>query len=278
MHVCHTDVALPSQSLIKGICYPESYQFSSKATDWGCQHKKVARNLYETSMIEVHQDFKVNDSGLHISLDHPFIGASLDGYVSCVCCGEECLEIKCPYSNKDQFIFEAAENKKFCLETNGSEYCLSRKHPYYCQVQIQLNVCKKDYCDFYVWTEKDYHIEHIYPDAEFWSTCVRKSSQFLKLCLLPELVGKFYSRNASIIKSTSTCDEQEMKYCYCKKGEYGDMIECDNTNCPCQQFHYECIGLKSAPKEKWYSWTVESWTPLNVKRKGLQKRKTKVLK
>ena len=274
MHnVCHTDVALPSQSLIKGICYPESYRFSSKATDWGCQHEKVARNLYETSMIEVHQDFKVHNSGLHISLDHPFIGASPDGYVSCVCCGEGCLEIKCPHCNKDQFIFEAAENKKFCIEKNGSEYRLSHKHPYCYQVQTQLNVCKKDYCDFYVWTEKDYHIERIYPDTEFWSTCVEKSSQFFRLCLLPELVGKFYSRNASIIKSISTCDAQEMKYCYCKKGEYGDMIGCDNTNCPCQWFHYECIGLKCAPKGKWYCPDCRKLDTFERKKKRVTKKK-----
>ena len=38
-------------------------------------------------MIEVHQEFKVKDGGLHISVEHPFIGASLDGLVSCICCG-----------------------------------------------------------------------------------------------------------------------------------------------------------------------------------------------
>ena len=31
----HTDITQLSQSLIKKICYPESYKFSSQATDWG---------------------------------------------------------------------------------------------------------------------------------------------------------------------------------------------------------------------------------------------------
>ena len=35
--VCHTNPANPSQSLIKGICYPEAFSFTSKATSWGLQ-------------------------------------------------------------------------------------------------------------------------------------------------------------------------------------------------------------------------------------------------
>ena len=42
----HTDLSQPSRSLIKSICYPESLKFSSKATRWGCDHKKTARDAY----------------------------------------------------------------------------------------------------------------------------------------------------------------------------------------------------------------------------------------
>ena len=48
--VCHTDIALPSQSLIMSICYPESYKFSSAATSWGCEHEKIAREMYESDL------------------------------------------------------------------------------------------------------------------------------------------------------------------------------------------------------------------------------------
>ncbi|KAL3874200.1 hypothetical protein ACJMK2_037246 [Sinanodonta woodiana] len=39
-NVCNTDPTFPSQSLIKSICYPESYKFKSAATQCGCQHEK----------------------------------------------------------------------------------------------------------------------------------------------------------------------------------------------------------------------------------------------
>ena len=224
-------------------------------------------------MIEVHQDFKVNDSGLHNHLIILLLEHLPMGMFPVSAAVKDVRKLNVLIATKISLFLKLPKIRNFALKKNGSEYRLSHKHPYYYQVQTQLNVCKKDYCDFYVWTEKDYHIERIYPDAEFWSTCVEKSSQFFRQCLLPELVGKFYSRNASTIQSTSTCDVQEMKYCYCKKGEYGDIIGCDNTNCPCQWFHYECIGLKSAPKGKWYCPDCRKLDTFKRKKKRVMKKK-----
>ena len=40
--VCHTTVTHLSISLIKEICYLESYKFKSQATKWICDHERVA--------------------------------------------------------------------------------------------------------------------------------------------------------------------------------------------------------------------------------------------
>ena len=40
--VCHTDLGNPAQSLIKTICYPEAFSFTTAATKWGCKHEKQA--------------------------------------------------------------------------------------------------------------------------------------------------------------------------------------------------------------------------------------------
>lgn len=48
-------------------------------------------------------------------------------------------------------------------------------------------------------------------------------------------------------------DGDEERYCYCQTGSYGEMVACDNDDCPREWFHLECIGLKSVPKSaKWY--------------------------
>ena len=43
---CHTDPAMPSQSLIKVICYAEAYKICTQATQWGCQHETFALEQY----------------------------------------------------------------------------------------------------------------------------------------------------------------------------------------------------------------------------------------
>ena len=49
-------------------------------------------------------------------------------------------------------------------------------------------------------------------------------------------------------------DPNEVKYCYCDRGSYGEMIACDNPGCPREWFHIGCVGLKEPPdeEEKWF--------------------------
>ena len=75
---CHTNPDLPSQSLIKRICYPTSHKCSSASTQWGCDHEKTAIEKYSEVMADKHTNFTVKDTGFIISTKYPFIGASPD--------------------------------------------------------------------------------------------------------------------------------------------------------------------------------------------------------
>ena len=70
--------------------------------------------------------------------------------------------------------------------------------------------------------------------------------------VLPELIGRWYSRpTASATQGTS--DSSSVQICYCRGGEHGQMVGCDNEHCPYQWFHLECLKLKAFPKSKtWY--------------------------
>ena len=74
--VCHTNPANPAQTLIKQVCYPQTYAFTSRQTSWGCMHEREARDRYEGRMKETHTNFSVSDSGLVINPQWPFIGAT----------------------------------------------------------------------------------------------------------------------------------------------------------------------------------------------------------
>ena len=89
------------------------------------------------------------------------------------------------------------------------------------------------YADFVVWTEADIHIERILLDAEFWLNLVSKATEFYKKCLLPELVGKFYSRSSCPLPDHLLTDT------------YTEIVPLSNTN------HGKESEIASISPEKW---------------------------
>ena len=47
-------------------------------------------------------------------------------------------------------------------------------------------------------------------------------------------------------------DGDDRKYCTCRSVSYGNMVACDNNDCPYEWFHWSCVGITSEPKGKWY--------------------------
>ena len=192
--VCHTSLANPSANLVKSVCYPDMFRFTTKATEWGCSHEKLAIVYKKTNEVK-HQNFTVVENGLFINLEWPFIGALPDSIV-------ECLEIKCPYCHRGEDIVNAASNdKRFCLKKDGDgTLYLDPDHAYYYQVQTQLFVCDVNYCDFCVATfadsgvESAMHVERVYRNPSLWSQCVEHASSFFRMCVLPELMGSWFTR------------------------------------------------------------------------------------
>ena len=61
----------------------------------------TARKAYISAVSHRHKSFQVRPTGLHLHTDYPYLGASSDGLVSCLCCGPGLVEIKCPYNKRD---------------------------------------------------------------------------------------------------------------------------------------------------------------------------------
>lgn len=259
--ICKTSLDNPSKSLIKNICYPA--KFTSKATEWGCEHESKARHQYMKEMTKSHKNFEIHDSGFVIDPKYPYIGASPDGVACCDCCGEVLIEIKCPFCKRDMLIDNAID----CLASDGDKLFLNKSHQYHYQVQCQLLVTGKEFCDFVVWTQKDMFVERIEIDTAFCQNIIQRAETFFKSIILPELIGKLYSRplseqqvNKPILQTsaqpqaTLTHDEGKEIICICRK-EYDensdDVIGCDNENCPYKWLHFKCAGIKRVPKGNW---------------------------
>ena len=52
----HTDPHKPAVSLIKAICYPDSFRFTSAATKHGCEHESTASNAYKLKATGNHRN------------------------------------------------------------------------------------------------------------------------------------------------------------------------------------------------------------------------------
>ena len=132
--------------------YGEKLYASSPALQWGNDHEDTAIAKYESLTGNL-----VVSTGLHASGEYPWLAASPDGLVE----GEAepgLLEVKCPYSQQ--------------LAT------LEENQGYYVQVQIQLFVTGRAWCDFFCWTPKGYHKERVLPDRDYMAEILPKLAAF----------------------------------------------------------------------------------------------------
>ena len=194
--VCSTNTSTPSKSLLRSICYPDSNKFKSVATEWGLAHEKVALEKYAESM-SGHENFFIEECGFIINPDYPWMGASPDSLVSCQCCGLGTVEVKCPYKLRDKSIPEYLSCSD-CIEEIDEEFKLKVRHQYYFQVQAQMFACNVDYCDFVVCTFADSRpnifVSRILRDDQFWSIHSDQALSFFRLCILPEVLGRSFTR------------------------------------------------------------------------------------
>ncbi|KAG8181036.1 hypothetical protein JTE90_024782 [Oedothorax gibbosus] len=117
--------------------------------------------------MEKHFNFNVSTAGFFINPEYPQFGASPDGIVECDCCGEGCLEIKCPFCIRD-CTKEQLYDKENCMECINGQFSLKRTHAYYYQVQALLHIVNRQYCDFVLWTNNTMLTERISKDDDFW--------------------------------------------------------------------------------------------------------------
>ncbi|PIO66160.1 PHD-finger [Teladorsagia circumcincta] len=65
-------------------------------------------------------------------------------------------------------------------------------------------------------------------------------------------VKKRTSNRLSKTPRVKAKEEDEPTYCFCSRISFGEMIGCDNDKCEIEWFHFECIGLTTKPKGKWF--------------------------
>ena len=124
------------------------------------------------------------------------MGASPDG---CVTDPSEdqhngLVEIKCPASAEETALIDLCKKSTFCLKCTTTGLELKRQHNYFYQVQGQLHITGRKWCDFVIWTPSStsdsLFVQRIYYDDSFWKeTMYPRLHRFYMGSMLPELAS-----------------------------------------------------------------------------------------
>ena len=243
----------PPNSLIDTLMQKSRFNSAKvPALQWGLSKEVQARTDYIVAAKGQHVNLEYFNSGLHVNPSFPHLGATPDGIVSCECCGKGLIEIKCPFSYKDQHPCEITDPKFYMKCDEAGELRLSHDHDYYFQVQGQLAVCNMEYCDFICWTPLGFHTDRIVFDPSFFFDCIKPAlDKFFIEVMLPELLtGVRQSKRCKKMELENPSTEKS--YCWCGGKDEGRMVACDNDSCPHEWFHYQCVRLTRKPRGKWF--------------------------
>ena len=181
--ICHTNFTSPSSTLVSSILNRQ--KFSSPALKWGLDNEATAKEAYYTKMSELHSQFSIHSCGLQINTLYPHLGASPDGIISCLCCGDGLVEVKCPYSIRDESPTTTEKANFYLKPLPDGGRALSKSHNYYYQVQGQLIILNLPFCDFVCWTPNGMHVERIERDDMFCEAMLSTLETFFVDEVLP---------------------------------------------------------------------------------------------
>lgn len=174
---CVLNAKRTTPSLIKRLL--GEYDISRvKAVAWGITNEEEAIKAFQekTQLQVVETGVWLDESGV--------LGASPDGLV-----GEDhVLEVKCPYTQRNQTLEESLKHKTFCLkQTENRVYELKRDHVYWHQVQGQIYMTQRNFCHFVVWTTTWCVVIEI-PKDPAWEVNLGKLTDFYFKQIFPKIV------------------------------------------------------------------------------------------
>ena len=154
-------------------------------------------------------------------------------------------QVKCPICIPDGDSDKYVHKKSSCLEKVNGTFTLKRKHDYSFQVQQQFfTLPVRKFNDFVVCAidcDKNAHlvIERIYPDPEHSNTVLPKLEAFWRICTLPEILGRWFTRRCDVLTSVPS----DNGICFCRSQNSENVVSCSNVECPYRMFHITCLSL-----------------------------------
>jgi YqaJ-like viral recombinase domain len=174
-------------SVIKLITEGTSVNPQLPSLIYGRESEVEAVETYFVVQTLDHENLSVTECGLYIHQNLSFLCASPDRIVTCRCCGEGLLEVKCPINCAD--LDPAEATLPYLVRDGDGRLMLKHTHRYYTQIQMQMAVTDRKWCDFFVYSKCGYFCERIFFNKSFWDVCQSTLETCFKTFVLPSMVA-----------------------------------------------------------------------------------------
>lgn len=147
---------------------------------------------------------EIQDRGLVVNPKFPYLGASVDGLVTCDKCGTGIVEVKCPYGSdsgettepwRSMLPLDCAKDPTFFCDVVDNDLKLKPTHNYMYQIQGQMAICEQRWTDFVVWTKKGLNFQRIESQDKFWEeNMLPLLRKFYLYGMIPEIFSERVKR------------------------------------------------------------------------------------
>jgi len=172
---------------------PTPNYYHEDATDYG--RESVRKAIYAYQRENQHVTF----CGIFVHPEFGYLAASPNGLVG----DRGIVAVRSPYFARflPPLLIPTDFPEFYCsLSNDRTTLVLDTQHKHYYQIQGQLEITDREWCDFVVWTPQGIHVERIYRDRDvfFFNAMLPKLERFYKLSLLPEIVDARLPRELPI--------------------------------------------------------------------------------
>ena len=126
-------------------------------------------------------------------------------------------------------LFNWQKDKKFPV-TKSNE--IKRNHPYFYQMQMQILLTKRSYCDFFVWSKGKQNsgklIVRVDADISFQQELKATLINVFEKVILPECITRKHDPNN---------EHSQKLYCISKRPSFESTTACDGKNCQVEWYH-----------------------------------------
>ena len=254
------------KGLVSNIMGYSSTNPNIKSLKYGREMEPTAREAYIAHTRSDHKDVFSSTCGIFIDPVRPYLAASPDLLISCSCCGDGVAEFKCPLIPKCDICRGFCTCKlPSCLHFEDDRLALKRRHAYFAQIQGQMAITGRSYCDFFVYTVNGQFHERVLFDDCYYKGLLSDLDKFFKC----QIVCEFKTRNVQKSQSPEESDEPMEVDCVQVVGKAYFCPVCNDVvadivstykdqSIQCEKcglwFHFPCVKMTKAALKGLKSW------------------------